>query len=32
MNYLDLLIEHYQPMESKARLRWGIGLAAASFC
>jgi general secretion pathway protein M len=28
MNYLNLLIEHYRGMESRERLRWGIGIAA----
>lgn len=28
MKQLDLLIEHYRAMESRTRLRWGIGIAA----
>ena len=29
MNYLNLLVEYYREMESRDRLRWGIGIAAA---
>ena len=29
MNYLNLLVEYYREMESRDRLRWGIGIAVA---
>ena len=29
MNYLNLLVEYYREKESRDRLRWGIGIAAA---